>query len=46
MYIVLTNFRNVSLLVLYHRNIDYCSHLSVLAAVYLIDLVGGAMYFA
>ena len=38
------SFRNICLVVLFHRNADYCSRSSVLAAIELIDFVGGATY--
>ena len=43
-FCVPTSFRNVCLIVLFHRNVDYCSRSSVLAAIELIDFVGGATY--
>ena len=41
---ILTSFSAVCLIILFHRNIDYCSHLSVLAAIELIDFVSEATY--
>ena len=40
------SFRNACLLVLFHRNDDYCSRSSVLAAIELIDFMGGATYLS